>query len=107
MAHPLFFEGKFSANLVLTMFDSIFAEPQPDWAKQTKVTGFVFDDRLSPERGLSTQLQEFLAAGEAPIVFTLGSSAVKTAGNFYTESLAAVAKLGCRAVFLVGDRILE
>ncbi len=105
--HPMFFEGKFSADLVLAMFDSVFAQPQPDWAKQTKVTGFVFYDRLSPDRGLSGELQEFLAAGEAPIVFTLGSAAVKTAGNFYAESLAALEKLGCRAVFLVGDRQLD
>jgi rhamnosyltransferase subunit B len=52
-------------------------------------------------------LQEFLDAGEAPVVFTLGSAAVKTAGNFYMESLAAVQKLGCRAVFLVGELKLE
>ena len=48
-----------------------------------------------------------MAAGEAPIVFTLGSAAVQIAGDFYTESLAAVQKLGCRAVFLVGDLKLE
>lgn len=70
VSHPIFFEGKFSANLVLAMFDSVFAEPQPDWAKQTKITGFTFYDRLLPNRGLSTELQEFLKAGEAPVVFT-------------------------------------
>ena len=93
VSHPILFEGKFSADLVLAMFSSVFAQPQPDWVKQTKVTGFVFYDRLSFDRGLSTELQEFLAAGEAPIVFTLGS--------------AAVEKLGCRAVFLVGDAVLD
>lgn len=107
VSDPIFFEGRFSANLVLAMFDSVFAEPQPDWAKQTKITGFTFYDRLLPNRSLSTKLQEFLEAKEAPIIFTLGSAAVKTAGNFYVESLAAVEKLGCRAVFLVGDTILE
>src|SRR5208337_2067477 len=30
------------------------------------------------------------------------SSAVQHAGNFYQESIAAVRRLGCRAVFLVG-----
>ncbi len=104
--HPIFFEGKFSSDLVLAMFSLVFAEPQPDWPKQTKITGFTFYDRLSPDRGLSTELKEFLAAGETPIVFTLGSAAVKIPGNFYTESLAVVEKLGCRAVFLVGDRPL-
>ena len=52
-------------------------------------------------------MQEFLTAGEAPVVFSLGSAAVNTAGNFYTESAIAVEKLGCRAVFLVGDAKLE
>ncbi|MDJ0589390.1 MAG: glycosyltransferase [Pleurocapsa sp. MO_226.B13] len=107
VSHPIFFEGKFTADLVLAMFDSVFAQKQPDWAKQTKITGFTFYDRLTSNSGLSTQLQSFLAAGEAPIVFTLGSSAVKTPGNFYSESLAVVEQLGCRAVFLVGDTILD
>jgi MGT family glycosyltransferase len=107
VSHPIFFEGKFSSDLVLAMFDSVFAEPQPDWAKQTKITGFTFYDRLLPNGGLPTKLQEFLEAGKAPIIFTLGSAAVKTAGNFYTESVAAVEKLGCRAVFLVGETILD
>ena len=106
VSSPLF-EGKFSPNLVLAMFSRVFAKPQPDWLKQIKITGFTFYDRLSPNSSLSVELQEFLAAGEAPVVFTLGSAAVQTAGNFYTESLAAVEELGCRAVFLVGDLKLE
>lgn len=104
---PLF-EGKFSPDLVLAMFSSAFGKPQPDWVEPTKVTGFTFYDRLSPDSsGLPTELQEFLDAGEAPVVFTLGSAAVKTPGDFYRESLAAVHKLGCRAVFLVGEQKLE
>ena len=106
VSSPLF-EGKFSPNLVLAMFSSVFAKPQPDWVEQIKITGFTYYDRLSYSDGLPAKLQEFLAAGEAPVVFTLGSAVVKTAGNFYTESLAAVRKLGCRAVFLVGDAKLE
>ena len=106
VSSPLF-EGKFSPNLVLAMFSSVFAKPQPDWVEQIKITGFTFYDRLDPNSSLSAELQEFLAAGEAPVVFTLGSAVIKTAGNFYTESLAAVQKLGCRAVFLVGDLKLE
>ena len=104
--YPLF-EGKFSPHLVLAMFSSVFGKPQPDWVEQTKITGFTFYDRLFPNRGLPTELQEFLEAGEAPVVFTLGSAAVKTASNFYTESVAAIRELGFRAVFLVGDRKLD
>jgi len=39
-------------------------------------------------------------------VFTLGSSAVQQAGTFYSESLAAIRRLKCRAVLLAGDNIL-
>lgn len=49
-----------------------------------------------------TALDRFLDAGPAPVVFTLGSSAVMAAGEFFNESIKAVKKLGLRAVLLVG-----
>ena len=48
------------------------------------------------------ELEAFLAAGPAPIVFTLGSAAVNFPGGFYVESLKAARRLGRRAVLLVG-----
>jgi len=97
-AHPIF-EGSHSPSLVLALFSRYLAALQPDWPAQTVVTGFPFYDRgeLAPE------LQRFLAEGPAPVVFTLGSSAVGAAGAFYLQSLAAVERLGCRAVFLTGS----
>ncbi|MEO6461795.1 MAG: nucleotide disphospho-sugar-binding domain-containing protein, partial [Candidatus Eisenbacteria bacterium] len=47
-------------------------------------------------------LEEFLTAGDPALVFTLGSSAVHLAGDFYTVSLRAAARLGRRALLLVG-----
>ena len=47
-------------------------------------------------------LAAFLDAGDPPVVFTLGSAAVNTAGTFFHESAAAVAALGCRGVLIVG-----
>ena len=44
----------------------------------------------------------FLDDGPPPIVFTLGSSAVMDAGQFYEHSAAAAKLLGRRAVLLVG-----
>ena len=99
--HPLF-EGKYSPNLVLAMFSSVLGAAQPDWVPQAQVTGFTFYDRLLPGQKLSAELADFLASGSPPVVFTLGSSAVQRAGNFYTESLEAVKALGCRAIFLMG-----
>jgi UDP:flavonoid glycosyltransferase YjiC (YdhE family) len=47
-------------------------------------------------------LEEFLASGPPPLVFTLGSAAVLNAGDFYEQSARAAEALGQRAVLLVG-----
>src|SRR5688572_1566678 len=96
--HPML-EGQYSPHGTLALFSGVLAEPQPDWPPQTVVTGTVFWNESTP---LEPQLAEFLAAGEAPVVFTLGTSAVGAAGRFYHESAAAAAKLGVRAVMLTG-----
>jgi UDP:flavonoid glycosyltransferase YjiC (YdhE family) len=62
--------------------------------------GFVFFDREKAGAGDSLELAAFLAAGDAPIVFTLGSTAVHNPGNFYEASAAAARQLDRRAVLL-------
>ncbi len=98
--NPLF-EGSFSPYLVLAIFSRELATPDPDWPAQTVITGFPFYDSDGSSE-LSPKLEEFLNAGPAPLVFTLGSSAVLHAGRFYTESAKAARLLGKRAVLLVG-----
>src|SRR6266851_5949958 len=96
------FEGGFSPSLVLALFSRLFAQPQPDWPPQARVTGFAFyDDRNEHE--MPAKLTSFLDDGTAPIVFTLGTSAVWVAQDFYRESIAAAKLLGRRAVLLIGD----
>ena len=97
--HPIH-EGQFSPDLVLAMFSRVLAEPQPDWPQNTRITGHVFYDGSSGV--LPEGLERFLEAGPAPIVFTLGTSAVGAAGAFYRESLRAARLLKARAVLLVG-----
>jgi rhamnosyltransferase subunit B len=77
----------------------VLAEQQRDWPPSTTVTGTVFWNEATP---LEPRLEEFLAAGEPPVVFTLGTSAVGAAGRFYHVSAEAAAKLGVRAVLLTG-----
>jgi rhamnosyltransferase subunit B len=96
--HPLL-EGQFSPYGTLALFSSALAAPQRDWPPNVAITGAVFYN--GPE-ALSPEIEAFLAAGEPPVVFTLGTSAVGAAGRFYTESAAAVASLGVRAVLLTG-----
>jgi UDP:flavonoid glycosyltransferase YjiC (YdhE family) len=88
--------------MLLALFSRCLAEPQPDWPPQTVVTGFPFFDRHHEQPDLAPELERFLSDGPPPVVFTLGSSAVGAAGDFYRNSLKAVQKLGVRAVFLTG-----
>jgi UDP:flavonoid glycosyltransferase YjiC (YdhE family) len=83
-------------------FSRVFAEPKPDWPPDTQITGFPFYDKLEPGQGITPELGRFLDAGPPPVVFTLGSSAVFDAGEFYAESLRAIAGTKYRAVLLVG-----
>ncbi|HEY9672636.1 MAG TPA: glycosyltransferase [Waterburya sp.] len=97
-----FIDDKYSPYLVLAMFSSAFAKPQPDWAANTVVTGFAFYDGNEGATELIPELKQFLDADEPPIVFTLGSAAVMTPGSFYQESIQATKQLNRRAVLLIG-----
>jgi MGT family glycosyltransferase len=99
--HPIF-EGQHSPSLVLALFSKVLGEAQPDWPPHTIVTGFPFYDRKD-EANISPRLEKFLNDGAAPIVFTLGSTAVFVAEDFYRESITAARLLNRRAVLLIGD----
>ncbi|HKW26676.1 MAG TPA: glycosyltransferase, partial [Terriglobales bacterium] len=100
-ANPIF-AGQHSPFLVLGLFSPLLAAPQPDWPRQARTIGFIFFDRDEVEHPPSPQLEEFLNAGPAPVVFTLGSAAVQAAGDFFAESAKAARMLRQRAVLLVG-----
>lgn len=100
--HPLI-EGQFSPRGTLALFSAALAAPQPDWPINTVQTGFAFYDSLDGKtEALPAALEAFLASGEPPVVFTLGSSAVMTAGDFFEQAVEATKTLGCRAVLLTG-----
>jgi UDP:flavonoid glycosyltransferase YjiC (YdhE family) len=96
------FDAKHSPNLVLALFSRVLGTEQKDWPENTLITGFCCYDADAGNAALPAQLEEFLAAGEPPVVFTLGSAAVLAAGDFYEQSARAAKKLGVRAVLLVG-----
>ena len=99
--HPIF-DGQYSPSLNLALFSKYLGEPQPDWPPRTKVTGFPFYDKKD-ETSISPDLEKFLDSGPAPIVFTLGSSAVYVAEDFYKVSIEAARQLQRRAVLLIGN----
>jgi UDP:flavonoid glycosyltransferase YjiC (YdhE family) len=101
-ANPLF-DAKHSPHLVLALFSSVLGVEQKDWPPNTLITGFCFYDADAGNAALPPQLEKFLAAGGAPVVFTLGSAAVLAAGRFYEYSAQAAIRMGVRAVLLIGS----
>jgi len=101
-ANPLF-DAKHSPNLVLAMFSKVLGVEQRDWPQNTLITGFCFYDSDAGNAALPTNLEKFMAEGDAPVVFTLGSAAVLAAGHFYEFSARAAMKMGIRAVLLIGS----
>ena len=97
------FEGQHSPTLVLALFSKLLAQIQPDFPSNTIVTGFPFYDRKDSQTPWP-ELLRFLDEGEPPILFTLGSSLVWIANDFYRVSIEAAQKLGKRALLLIGDQ---
>jgi UDP:flavonoid glycosyltransferase YjiC (YdhE family) len=96
------FDAKHSPHLVLALFSSVLGVEQKDWPPNVLITGFCFYDSDAGNAALPPNLEEFLASGEPPVVFTLGSAAVLAAGDFYEQSARAAMRLGVRAVLLIG-----
>jgi len=99
--NPLF-DAKHSPELVLALFSRVLGTEQKDWPAHTLITGFCFYDSDAGNAALPAHLEKFVAEGEAPVVFTLGSAAVLAAGDFYEVSAEAARQLGVRAVLLIG-----
>ena len=112
--HPMF-EGQFSPHGTLALWSPHFAPPQRDWPSKTVATGFCFYDAEGYSHQNEDDWRPWTMAGEAPIVFTLGSSAVYDAGEFWNRSAQYATRLNARAIFLTGaptnqvwpDNILE
>ena len=105
--HPLF-DCQYSPEGTLAMYSSLLGTIQPDFPPNTHLTGFAFFDTDVERGSMTPELEQFLdeceAAAEPPILFTLGSAAVWSAGNFYRTSIEAVLRMNRRAILLVGDR---
>jgi len=99
------FEGQFSPLRNLALFDPQLARPQPDWPANVRICGAALYDGVPPDAG--GELERFLAEGERPIVFALGSSAVWVAGDFWASAAAAARELGRRAILVIGSTTPE
>jgi rhamnosyltransferase subunit B len=105
-------DGMLSPFGTLAWFSPLIGPPQADWPRNRKVTGFVYSDGADdgatlypPDHVLyppDRELLDFLDRGDPPVVFTLGTSAVTVADDFYRVSLEVARRGGWRAVLLTG-----
>ena len=100
-ANPLF-DAKFSPALALALFSRVLGAEQKDWPQNSLITGFCYYDADFGNQELPANLEKFLNEGPPPVVFTLGSAAVLSAGDFFEISAQAAIRLGIRAVLLIG-----
>ena len=100
--HDPVFKGKYSNLLHLVLFSKVLGKPQPDWPSTSLQAGFCFYDGQKDMGAMPEGLDDFLASGKPPIVFTLGSAAVMDPRDFFDESVKAAKILNRRAVLVYG-----
>jgi UDP:flavonoid glycosyltransferase YjiC (YdhE family) len=94
----LFHHWIHSPDLTLGLFPEWYGEPQPDWPASAATSGFpLFDE--GDKRPQPEGLDEFLDAGDPPILFTPGT-AMRHAAKFFATSVKACEQLGRRAILL-------
>lgn len=84
--------------LVVGMFPSWFAPPQPDWPRQVRLAGFTFFDGAG-SAPLDPAVETFLDDGPPPVVFTSGT-AVARERRFFEASVEACRLSGRRGLLL-------
>lgn len=90
------------ADLALALWSPAFRAPMPDDPENSRICGFVWFDRHRERAQTEEDINRFLDAGDPPIIFTLGTTAVHVAGPFYAAAAEAARRLGRRAILLTG-----
>lgn len=85
---------------VLGMWPAAFRPPLPSDPPGARLCGF--PRLLRDDASTDPRLEAFLASGDPPIVFTLGSAAVNHPRRFFEWAAAACVRLGVRGVLLTG-----
>jgi UDP:flavonoid glycosyltransferase YjiC (YdhE family) len=85
-----------SPLLTVGMWPAWYSAPQPDYPPFVKLTGFpMFDGGQA--QPVTSDVDEYLTAGEPPIVFTPGSANVH-GHEFFEAAMDAAARLGRRTM---------
>jgi UDP:flavonoid glycosyltransferase YjiC (YdhE family) len=97
----MIFDADPEALWTLGLYSPQMGSAQLDFPAKSSVVGFSFYDREDPsEAADDLDLEDFLAAGPPPLVFSLGTFAIHASGEFYQQSVHAARRLGMRAVLL-------
>ena len=87
----------FSPEGTLGLFPEWYAQRQSDWAEKLSLTGFpLFDEG---RHVADPVLEDFLAAGAAPVVFTAGTG-MRHAHAFFAAAAELLRRTGRRGIFL-------
>jgi UDP:flavonoid glycosyltransferase YjiC (YdhE family) len=87
-----------STTRILGLFPSWYASPPSDWPAQFRQAQFpIWDEAF--DQALPDRVEEFLAAGDPPIVFTPGSANVAGA-EFFRTAAESCRRLGRRGLLL-------
>jgi UDP:flavonoid glycosyltransferase YjiC (YdhE family) len=94
----LYVDWLYSPQMILGLFPDWYASPQPDWPPNVSLTGFpIFDG--GEAKKLQPEIEDFLRAGDPPLVIN-ALSGYHSARQFFEISVAAVRRLGRRAILL-------
>ncbi len=86
-----------SPELVIGFFPKWYSAPQPDWPTQTLLGGFALYD--APARTVPEELEEYLADGEPPLVFSQAWM-IQDARDYFAACVEVARRLRRRAVLL-------
>lgn len=89
-------------GLNLGLWSPHYRAPAPGDPRGSVICGFPWFDAHHDHAHDGAELEAFLAAGEPPIVFTLGTAAVHLSTRFFAHAAEAARRLGRRAVLLIG-----
>jgi len=98
-----FVNGLRGDGVKLGLWSPAFRSPTPGDPADATICGFCVYDTYPEHAEEEASLEAFVARGDPPLVFTLGSSVVHHAGDFYQRARTASATLARRCVLLVGS----
>ena len=96
----LFYAEVLGGVVNLGLWSRHFRGAMPDDPPNGRICGFPWFDRHKDLEHPEDELEKFLTGGDPPIIFTLGTAAVHTAGDFYASAAKACADLGRRGLLL-------